>query len=141
MWYLSCIAWEKTPNGPLHRYHIKVSNSTDGVNWQRPGRVAIDFLDDNEYAISRPSILIEDSLWRIWFSRRGSEYSIGYAESMDGETWIRNDAHAGLVHEGHGMETKMVEYPFVFRFGADLYMAYNGDSYGRDGVLFAKWQT
>ena len=27
MWYVSCVGWEPTPNGPRHRYHIKYAES------------------------------------------------------------------------------------------------------------------
>ena len=140
MWYLSCTSWERGINGPCHRYHIKSSTSSDGVRWVRPGNIAIDFGDQDEYAISRPSVLYEDSLWRMWFSHRGKSYKIGYAESLDAVTWVRDDSKSGLAPDGREMEVEMVEYPCVFRFGGELYMAYSGDSYGRDGVLFAKWQ-
>ena len=140
MWYLSCTSWENGPDGPVHRYHIKSAVSLDGIQWERPGKIAIDYRDESEYAISRPSVLIDDSLWRMWFSYRGHRYRIGYAESSDGETWIRKDSPMGLAPSGRGLETEMVEYPYVFRLGQALYMAYNGDNYGKAGVLFAVWQ-
>ena len=140
MYYLSCTSWERGSQGVTHRYHIKSSTSIDGMHWVRPGKVVIDYKNETEYAISRPSVLVEDSLWRMWFSYRWHRYQIGYAESSDGATWIRKDSEMGLTPELRGLETEMVEYPYVFRFGGELYMAYNGDGYGRDGVLFAKWQ-
>lgn len=140
IYYLSCTGWVHGADGPMHRYHIKSTTSSDGIHWVRPGTIAIDYQDESEYAISRPSVLVENSLWRMWFSVRGHRYQIGYAESADGVNWTRKDAKCGLTPTGVGLETEMVAYPHVFRWGADLYMAYNGDGYGRDGVVFAVWE-
>lgn len=139
MWYLSCIDWISGPDGPRHRYHIKSATSLNGVDWNRSGTIAIDFHDENEYAISRPSVLVYGAKWWMWFSCRGKQYKIGSATSLDGVTWHRQDALYGLVANGLGWEQEMVEYPFVFLQDGIPYMAFNGDGYGRDGVMFARW--
>ena len=43
IWYLSCLKWEKENGIYRHYYHIKYAESIDGINWDRTGRVAIDF--------------------------------------------------------------------------------------------------
>lgn len=139
MWYLSCTDWTSTPDGPLHRYHIKYATSQNGVDWNRDGVIAIDFADQNEYAISRPSVLIYGGEWWMWFSHRGANYRIGCAKSSDGMTWHRIASSHGLLANGLGFEQETVEYPFVFLDDGVLYMAYNGDAYGKEGVLFARW--
>ena len=137
MWYLSCTGWMMRAGKPEHRYHIKYAESVDGIHWQRAGVVAIDYVDEHEYAISRPSVVRDNDLWRMWFSCRGSAYRIGYAESHDGITWRRFDAKLGLGVSASGWDSDMVEYPFVFDHGGARYMLYNGNGYGRTGFGLA----
>lgn len=137
MWYVACVDWQSTSAGPRHRYHIRVAESSDGLLWRRDGRVAIDFIDAREYAISRPSVLRDGDKWRMWYSYRGDRYRIGYAESDDGRSWVRRDAHGGLAPSAVGWDSEMVEYPHVFDHGGRRYMLYNGNGYGTTGFGLA----
>ena len=137
MWYLSCTEWRIRDGKPQHRYHIKYATSIDGVNWIREGIVAIPFLNDEEYAISRPSVIYENNLFRMWYSYRGDRYRIGYAESTDGITWERKDVLCGLDTSQGDWDAYMVEYPYVFRHQKNLYMLYNGNGYGQSGFGIA----
>lgn len=138
MWYLSCTRWEMRDGAPRHYYHIKHAESDDGVHWRRGGRVAIDFASPSEYAISRPSVMRDRDLWRMWYSHRGASYRIGYAESADGRTWTRKDAQAGIDVSSGGWDSEMIEYPHVFDVGRERYMLYNGNGYGRTGFGLAR---
>lgn len=137
MWYLSCVAWEFVNGAPRHRYHIKYAESRDGINWNREGVVAIDFADESEYAISRPSVIQDGDLWKMWYSCRGTAYRIGYAESRDGVAWTRRDADAGISVSEIGWDSEMIEYPHVINHRGQLYMFYNGNGYGASGVGLA----
>jgi hypothetical protein len=136
-WYLSCIGWERANGRPRHRYHLKYAESPDGLHWRRDGTVAIDFAAPNEYAISRPSVIKDDVGYRMWFSCRGEQYRIGYAESSDGIHWQRDDAAVGLAPSDGGWDSMAVAYPHVFRHGTSLFMLYNGNEYGRTGFGLA----
>jgi hypothetical protein len=137
MWYLSCVEWAPTPSGLRHRYHIKFADSDDGIDWRRDGRVCIDFRDDSEYAISRPSVLFDGDLFRMWYSYRGEAYRIGYAVSRDGLSWERRDEESGIDVSPGGWDSHMIEYPHVFDHGSNRYLLYNGNDYGRDGFGLA----
>lgn len=137
MWYLSCTEWRLRDGKPEHRYHIKYAESQDGIHWVRDGVVAIDYQDEAEHAISRPCVLHEDGVWKMWYSYRGERYRIGYAESGDGRQWNRLDAQAGLDVSSTGWDADMVEYPFVFDHAGHRYMLYNGNGYGRSGFGLA----
>ncbi len=137
MWYLSCTGWEIKDGRPSHHYHIKYAESDDGVDWRRTGQVAIDFGDSQEYAISRPSVLYEGELWRMWYSHRGAAYRIGYAESENGIDWSRRDALAGISVSETGWDFEMIEYPHVFQHDGQTFMLYNGNGYGATGVGLA----
>ncbi len=137
MWYLSCTGWRIRNAGPEHRYHIKYAESRDGINWIRDGVVAIDYSNDREYAISRPSVIRDNDCWRMWYSYRGETYRIGYAESEDGRNWRRRDKAAGIDVSLSGWDSEMIEYPFVFDHKGQRYMLYNGNGYGKTGFGLA----
>lgn len=143
MWYLSCTEWIKDKNGKIHhKYHIKYAESNDGIDWNREGKVAIDFKDDYEYAISVPRVIKDShSDYKMWFSARGtkdsSTYRICYAESTDGTQWIRKDREVGINTSAEGWDAEMIEYPCVFDYKESRFMLYNGNGYGRTGFGLA----
>lgn len=143
IWYLSCTDWFQDGNGKvMHRYHIKYAESSDGIDWDRNGIVAVDYRDQYEYAISVPRVIKEQNgLYRMWFSSRGTKnvptYRIRYAESNDGKVWIRKDEEVGIDVSAAGWDSEMIEYPFVFDHKGSRYMLYNGNSYGKTGFGLA----
>lgn len=137
MWYLSGLDWIQSKNKNQPRYHIKYAQSKDGINWERTGVVCIDFKDGDEYAISRPCVIKESGIYRMWYSYRGSSYKIGYAESSDGISWVRKDNKAGIDISPTGWDCEMIEYPFVFQHGKQKIMLYNGNGYGQTGIGYA----
>jgi hypothetical protein len=136
-WYLSCTGWSKINNKIEHHYHIKYAESDDGINWRRDGKISIDYKNENEYAISRPSVIKDTDCWKMWYSYRGDSYKIGYAESVDGRNWDRLDHMVGIDVSSNGWDSEMIEYPFVFTHNNDLYMLYNGNGYGKTGFGLA----
>ncbi len=137
MWYLSCVEWQATANGPVHRYHIKVAESADGVEWCRQGLVGIDFKDRDEIALSRPCVLRDADRARMFYSYRGERYRIGYAESADGLSWRRRDEEVGIDVAATGWDSEMIAYAFVFDADGERYMLYNGNGYGATGIGLA----
>ena len=142
LYYTSCDAWEEKDGKLKHFYNIKRATSTNGVDWSE-GTPAIDFKNEHEYAISIPSLIIEDGIWKMWYSYRAQEviqtYRIGYAESKDGIAWERKDElmdHFDVSKSG--WDSEMVAYPYVFDHKGERYMLYNGNGYGTSGVGLAK---
>ncbi|GJL65476.1 MAG: hypothetical protein NPIRA05_04470 [Nitrospirales bacterium] len=138
MWYLSCLEWELKGAIPKHRYHIKYAESHDGIEWRKTGVVCIDFKGNDEYAISRPCVLKEHGIYKMWYSYRGTSYRIGYAESKDGLHWERKDDEVGIDVSDKGWDSEMIEYPFVFDHTGERYMLYNGNGYGESGIGLAR---
>jgi len=134
MWYISIVKWELRDNEPFPYYHIKYAESDDGLAWKRSGTVCIDFKDDKEWAISRPCVLNENGLYKMWYSYRGKKsYRIGYAESNNGINWNRKDKQVGIDVSHSGWDSEMIEYPFVFNHGGKKYMLYCGNEFGKTG--------
>jgi hypothetical protein len=136
MWYLSGLSWEAVGGAAVHRYHVKYADSGDGREWRRQGRVCID-LRGAEIALSRPCVLRDGDRYRMWYSRRGESYRIGYAESSDGVAWTRLDERAGIDVSPDGWDAEMVAYAHVFDADGERYMLYNGNGYGATGIGMA----
>ncbi len=138
-WYLSCVKWRVKEDGkPEHCYHIMYAESDDGIVWERNGKIAIDFADESEYAISRPCVVKGNNGYHMWFSHRGDKYRIGYAFSDDGNDWNRKDAEAGITVSDDGFDSDMICYPAVFRLKNEYYMLFNGNGYGMSGFGIAR---
>lgn len=142
MWYVSCIKWVIEKGIPKHYYHIKYAESYNGIDWIRNGYIAIDFKNSYEYAIARPMIIKKNDLYKMWYSYRASKinktYRIGYAESIDGLNWRRKDDEVGIDVSKHGWDNEMICYAFIFNIKNEIYMVYNGNSYGKTGFGIAK---
>lgn len=142
IWYLSCTGWFKDKNDKvMHKYHIKYAESDDGINWKRDGKVAINYINEYEYAISVPRVINEDGIYKMWFSSRATKeiptYRIRYAESLDGISWERKDNEVGLDVSNSGWDSEMICYPYVFDHKGKRYMLYNGNDYGKTGFGLA----
>jgi hypothetical protein len=143
-WYLSCTEY-RTINGKVEpRYHIKYAESNDGINWQRNGVVAIDYKSENEAGIVKASVYksISENKYLMWFSYRNfdnyrtdklNSYKIGYAESVDGINWVRNDNNAGIDLSDDGWDSEMQCYPHVIEINGNLLLFYNGNGFGQSG--------
>ena len=135
MWYGSNLRWGKDQKDMAHL--IKYAESDDAIHWTRNGIIALQFKNELEYAMSRPCVIKEAGLYKMWYSFRGESYRIGYAESANGITWTRKDEDVGIDVSESGWDSQMVEYPFVFDHKGERYMLYNGNEYGKTGIGLA----
>jgi hypothetical protein len=136
MWYISGTGWERRDDMARHFYHVKYTESADGIGWERPARVAIDYEGPHEHAFGRPCVIRDADGYWMWYSFRGDRYRIGCAWSADGVQWSRRDA-LGLEPSGTGWDADETAYPWVFDAGGRRYMLYNGNGYGLTGVGLA----
>ena len=135
MWYGSNLAWGSQRTD--FQYRIKCAYSRDRINWTRNGQTVIFPNDAEEYAFARPSVIRENDIFKMWYTYRGLSYRIGYAESRDGENWLRKDREVGIdvsIGEWDGEE---IGYPCVFEHNGKKYMLYCGNGYGRTGFGLA----
>jgi hypothetical protein len=137
MWYVSSTGWELRNGRPQHYYHIKYAESCDGIEWERTGRVCINYKSKQEYAIARPCVVKDNGVYKMWYSHRGDSYRVGYAESRDGLNWERKDEESGLEVSDEGWDSEMLAYPFVVDYRGCRYMLYNGNGYGKTGIGLA----
>jgi hypothetical protein len=143
MWYLSCLRWEIIDGRTEPIYHIKYAESKDGIDWERPGIVCIDLKSTEEGGITRPCVIHEDDIYKMWYSYRGVRdyrtnrahtWRIGYAESKNGIEWKRMDEEAGIDVSEEGWDSQMIGYAYVFGHKEREYMLYNGNGFGASGI-------
>ncbi|WP_421787343.1 hypothetical protein [Hyphobacterium sp.] len=131
MYYVAGVEWV---HPDLPRYNIQIASSKDGLDWQRDGRVAIDF-EPGENALARPYVWHDGETWRMWFAAKGEAYRLREAVSSDGLNWTRTDPPG--LEPGDGEDSDMVEYAIVLSHGGQRIVFYNGNDYGKGGVLAA----
>jgi predicted GH43/DUF377 family glycosyl hydrolase len=136
MWYVSGVEWV---HPDLPRYNIKYAESKDGISWEQNAMVAIDSRDERESALARPCVIRDGNRYKMWYSHKdaGADYTIGYAESIDGLQWERMDHVAGIARSSQGWDSEMIEYGFVLKHADAMYMFYNGNNYGANGAGIA----
>ncbi|ODS40530.1 MAG: hypothetical protein A7315_02535 [Candidatus Altiarchaeales archaeon WOR_SM1_79] len=145
-WYMSYVKWEIVNGIPEPFYHIKYAESKDEINWDRKGIVCIDFKSNKEAGISRPFVLKEKGVYKMWYSYRtavnyrsdkSESYKIGYAESIDGIKWIRKDDEVGIDVSEKGWDSEMIAYAYIYEHKGKKYMLYNGNGFGKSGFGYA----
>jgi hypothetical protein len=137
MWYGSTIDWTSDNGEMIHV--IKYATSLDGENWKKHG-IAVPFEIGVAQAFSKPSVLIDDAGYHMWYSYRsgdGTKYRIGYSHSADGMLWERKHIEVGIDVSKAGWDSEMICYPFVFEHQNEKYMLYNGNDYGKTGFGLA----
>jgi hypothetical protein len=147
MWYVSGISWPRIGESLEPVYVIKYADSHDGINWRRPNLLAVPQRHAME-AMARPTVVRRGGSYHMWFCYRDSidfrdgkgSYRIGYAQSMDGYTWKRNDQMAGIAASNDGWDSTMLCYPYVIEVGGELIMFHNGNSFGQTGIGYAIWE-
>jgi len=140
MWYGSNLKWGSTQYDMQHV--IKYAESKDGIHWKRSDKIHVNLVHPNEYALSKPCVIKDKNIYRMFYSYRAngdiSSYRIGFAESSDGENWVRKDELAGIDVSENGWDADMICYPFVFSYKDKTYMLYNGNGFGKTGFGIAQ---
>jgi hypothetical protein len=137
MYYLSGFKFEFTKPLPTSWYDIKIARSSDGIDWSRQGEIALP-LSGDETNISRITIDERENGYRAWFpvKRMGLGYRCGYAESADGLTWARHEG-MGVPVSNAGWDAEAIDKMEVIRHRENLYMFYNGNHFGLEGIGLA----
>lgn len=138
MYYTSLSEWVLGGNKPAYEYVIKYAHSTDGVLWSKTGDIVVDKV--NGYGVATPTVLKCDDKYHMWFGYRKvyegmhiGGYKMGYASSLDGKLWQRNDSLYNIAVSSDGWDSQMVCYPDVVQIGERVYMFYCGNEFGRTG--------
>ena len=144
MWYISGLKWTYIDKKYEPVYTIKYAESDDGIDWKRYPEISIKHHCEDE-VFSHPSVVKIDGKYHMWFCYRKitnyrggvNGYQIGYASSIDGKNWIRNDDVSGIKKSESGWDSEMICYPYVMKINNDYYMFYNGNHFGHTGFGLA----
>lgn len=111
MWYGSNLSWGATEKDMAHVF--KYAESNDGIHWNRKDIVVLPLKDNGEFALSKPCVLKDNRVYKMWYAYRGKGYRIGYAESADGIRWTRMDDQVGIDVSDSGWDSETIEYGYV----------------------------
>jgi hypothetical protein len=146
MWYCSGTSWVMGEAGFEPTYTVFHAESKDGVSWNQTSNIpCIKKINDRE-VVSAPWVTVRSGGYLMYYPFRGSEtpllkrYSIGVAASLDGITWTRMDALAGIVKSEAGWDSEMICYPATFTHKAKEYLFYSGNGVGMGGIGYAEAQ-
>ena len=77
----------------------------------------------------------------MWYSYKGNDYRIGYAESNDGINWERMDNKVSLDVSLDGKDSEMIGITHMLKYEHRMFSVYNGNNYGIEGVMLAEYIT
>jgi len=150
MWYIFGTKWQREPGAsvPERVYKIGHATSLDGITWVKADgcRVIDDRLGPDECQ-ALPSVIKQGSRYHMFFCYRYATdfrsnpergYRLGHAYSDDCRTWVRDDQSFGLAPSAIGWDSEMICYPHVFAMDAEVYLLYNGNTFGKFGFGAAK---
>lgn len=134
-WYVSASRWAPVGAKLYPEYTIRSTRSQDGLSWTGESERAIDLAGPDEFGLGRPWVLHDQGIYKMWYSirSRSEPYRLGYAESVDGRHWDRQDSRMNLPRSDTGWDSEMVCYPCVIDVAGRRYLFYNGNSHGASG--------
>ena len=138
MWYGSNLT--PTPADLLHVPHVfRHAASADGIHWARDHHTCLGGPLSGDCAFTRPCVIFENGIYKMWYCHRGQFYQIGYAESPDGLNWHRLDDQAGIAPspDPTAWDHESLAYASIFDHNGQRFMLYNGKNYGATGFGLA----
>ena len=151
MWYIYGTGWRCMKKGtePERTYVIAHATSSDGINWEKEGRSIISqkYADECQ---ALPSVIKLGNRFHMVFCHRNTfdfrtnpvnAYRLGYAWSDDLIDWTREDELIGIDTTPDSWDTDMMCYPHIFSCDDKIYLAYNGNEFGRYGFCLAQLQN
>jgi hypothetical protein len=147
MFYIFGTKWSEETEIPERVYKIAMATSDDGINWIRNSKPIIQNFIGKDECQALPTVIKINSRYHMYFSYRhmtgfrnqkGKGYQLGYAYSDDLFHWIRDDENKGIELSASGWDSEMMCYPNIFSVDNEVYMLYNGNSFGKYGFGLAK---
>lgn len=141
LWYCSGDGWVNINSKNFPKYEISYLESDDILNWQSKSVKHISITEKDEHAFGRPYVLGDNNgNYEMFYSIRKTnfaQYRMGYAQSEDGYKWIRKDAKLNLDVSKDGFDNKAIMYAAPIKANGKLFLFYNGNDFGVDGIGLA----
>jgi sucrose-6-phosphate hydrolase SacC (GH32 family) len=150
MWYIYGIKWIQNAevNGLESRvYKIAFARSKDAISWQNSSERIISNVIGEDECQALPTVCKIGNRYHMYFCYRsaigfrdttGKGYRLGYAYSDDLITWTRDDQMGGLELSEDGWDSEMMCYPHLFKVQNKVFIAYNGNAFGKEGFGIAE---
>lgn len=139
IWYASSDRWETIGGKPFPYYHIRYTESADGVHFTGKSVKCMD-VTPPEYRIGRPRVYKKNDGSYLLFYTKGTthgSYFPGVAVSPDGIHWERRDKNLGIELSATGWDSETLCYPSLIFQPDRTLMFYNGNNMGADGFGYA----
>lgn len=144
MWYTAGSAWTEVNGKTLPCYDLRYMESNDPLQWPASGQVILPLDNEDEHGIGRPWVIRGADRYQLYFSVRKrslGQYRLGFASSVDGSTWIRNDAALGLDVSPNDWDGDAICYSAVFSYRGRTWLFYNGNNFGEAGMGVAELES
>lgn len=133
IWYGSTCTWD-AGNGEMLHILKEAILTKDGEIVKSD--IAVPYLLGSAQAFSRPAVIEIGTDRLMAYSYRGSnsKYRIGFMQMGE----VGSASHLGgipaFLPTSNPWESEMVEYPSFFYYSDQLFMLYNGNSFGKTGI-------
>ncbi len=140
MWYVGGDRWLTLNNKQQPVYDIKYLESDDGINWPKNGYSVLKADKEDEFGFGRPYIHKIGKQYYLHYSircKKTTNYRLGLATSSDRLNWKRIDDKLNLHHSKKSFDSEQIMYATPILLNNSLYLFYNGNDFGRDGIALA----
>ena len=133
IWYGSTYTWD-AGNGEMVHVIKEAILSQDGKIIKSDK--VMPYVVGSAQAFSRPATVKIGTKFLMAYSYRGNttKYRIGFVKIGDASTASHLSGIPPFLTSNNAWESEMVEYPSFFYFNDQLYMLYNGNSFGKSGI-------
>lgn len=134
--------WKIINEIPYPVYDIWYTESKNGLDIPAKDDCLCVTTNEDEYRIGRPRVYKTDFGYEMFYTRDfiSKDYVIGYATSVDGINWTRDDDNPRmkLLKSDSGWDSEMACYPVKLQYKDKTYIFYNGNGMGLSGVGYAE---
>lgn len=122
-------------------YNLKYAFSKDGKEWNTTPNFIILNKSKKEIAITRPWLITINNKKVLFYSyknysNKGRNYKIGFALKKN-KKWVRKD-NITFKKSKDKFDNQMQEYGALIKYEKKIFMFYNGNNYGEEGVGLAE---
>lgn len=150
MFYIFGKKWSQdtTKHAAERVYKIAHAVSRDGLtDWQRESKFIVANKLGEDECQAMPTVIKIGKRYHMFFcyrymqgfrSQAGRGYKTGYAYSDNLKDWTRDDVQGGLQLSSEGWDSEMMCYPNIFACQDEIFLLYNGNTFGKTGFGLAK---
>ena len=113
-----------------HTWHTGLATSSDGLHWQKQGRVLSPSGWEGAYIAANGSAVVVANEILYWY-QAGDPTQIAMARSPDGRSWTKNPEPVLGTGPRGSFDERGVADPYVIRLGDHFYLYYLGTDRAR----------